>query len=202
MSSSATGVGMTICFLGAILLILTQKSSQKFGDVLGIMISDTATEEMKKSIVKTSTISEDLRLDYKLGKHSLGVNAYVACLHSNGEQKDFETLDAYNYHYGLSAVLALPFRFSFDTDLSMYSRRGYGESVMNDDNLLWNFRLSRPFFKGKLVVKADAFDVFHQLKKVDRTINAQGRVEKYYNTVPRYVLIHAIYRFHVAKGKK
>jgi len=37
---------------------------------------------------------------------------------------------------------------------------------------------------------------------VDRTINAQGRVEKYYNTVPRYVLIHAIYRFHVTKGKK
>lgn len=40
MSSSATGVGMTICFLGAILLILTQKSSQKFGDVLGIMALD------------------------------------------------------------------------------------------------------------------------------------------------------------------
>ena len=40
MSSSATGVGMTICFLGAILLILTQKSSQKFGDVLGIMESE------------------------------------------------------------------------------------------------------------------------------------------------------------------
>ena len=41
MSSSATGVGMTICFLGAILLILTQKSSQKFGDVLGIMSRGT-----------------------------------------------------------------------------------------------------------------------------------------------------------------
>ena len=40
MSSSATGVGMPICFLGAILLILTQKSSQKFGDVLGIMVVD------------------------------------------------------------------------------------------------------------------------------------------------------------------
>ena len=43
MSSSATGVGMTICFLGAILLILTQKSSQKFGDVLGIMIREGIT---------------------------------------------------------------------------------------------------------------------------------------------------------------
>ena len=38
MSSSATGVGMPICFLGAILLISTQKSSQIFGDVLGIMV--------------------------------------------------------------------------------------------------------------------------------------------------------------------
>ena len=43
MSSSATGVGMPICFLGAILLILTQKSSQKFGDVLGIMVKEGET---------------------------------------------------------------------------------------------------------------------------------------------------------------
>lgn len=38
MPSSATGVGMPICLLGGVLLILTQKNSQKFGDVLGIMI--------------------------------------------------------------------------------------------------------------------------------------------------------------------
>lgn len=48
MSSSATGVGMTICFLGAILLILTQKSSQKFGDVLGIMVRERGGLDTKK----------------------------------------------------------------------------------------------------------------------------------------------------------
>ena len=36
MPSSATGVGMPICLLGGVLFILTQKNSQKFGDVLGI----------------------------------------------------------------------------------------------------------------------------------------------------------------------
>lgn len=46
MSSSATGVGMPICFLGAILLILTQKSSQKFGDVLGIMVAKKLRTKM------------------------------------------------------------------------------------------------------------------------------------------------------------
>ena len=48
MSSSATGVGMTICFLGAILLILTQKSSQKFGDVLGILSRGAEKKVAKK----------------------------------------------------------------------------------------------------------------------------------------------------------
>lgn len=42
MPSSATGVGMPICLLGGVLLILTQKNSQKFGDVLGIMVYPTA----------------------------------------------------------------------------------------------------------------------------------------------------------------
>ena len=48
MSSSATGVGMPICFLGAILLILTQKSSQKFGDVLGIMSNKRSPFQITK----------------------------------------------------------------------------------------------------------------------------------------------------------
>lgn len=41
MPSSATGVGMPICLLGGVLLILTQKNSQKFGDVLGIIVSES-----------------------------------------------------------------------------------------------------------------------------------------------------------------
>lgn len=53
MSSSATGVGMPICFLGAILLILTQKSSQKFGDVLGIGKTYKVEEINIKSLIAT-----------------------------------------------------------------------------------------------------------------------------------------------------
>lgn len=62
MSSSATGVGMPICFLWAILLILTQKSSQKFGDVLGIMEQrqlELATEcQRENKSSKLSTVGQ------------------------------------------------------------------------------------------------------------------------------------------------
>ena len=73
---------------------------------------------------------------------------------------------------------------------------------MNDDQFVWTARLTRSFFKGKLTLRADAFDILHQLKKVERSINTQGRVERFYNTPPRYVLLHAIYRFNVFPKKK
>ena len=56
MSSSATGVGMPICFLWAILLILTQKSSQKFGDVLGIMVLDLYRQHRGHSADTTNSV--------------------------------------------------------------------------------------------------------------------------------------------------
>ena len=58
MSSSATGVGMPICFLGAILLILTQKSSQKFGDVLGIIVNYFSPVTQEKSSVVSSVYAK------------------------------------------------------------------------------------------------------------------------------------------------
>ena len=48
MPSSATGVGMPICLLGGVLFILTQKNSQKFGDVLGIMSRGAEKKVAKK----------------------------------------------------------------------------------------------------------------------------------------------------------
>lgn len=71
MPSSATGVGMPICLLGGVLLILTQKNSQKFGDVLGIM-SRGAEKKVAKNrfflicdacrITKDSPIQKDCPL--------------------------------------------------------------------------------------------------------------------------------------------
>lgn len=67
MPSSATGVGMPICLLGGVLLILTQKNSQKFGDVLGIMsysdslyLPDNSVKAFRQGIVDNSKLAADI----------------------------------------------------------------------------------------------------------------------------------------------
>jgi hypothetical protein len=73
---------------------------------------------------------------------------------------------------------------------------------MNNDDLVWNARLSHSFFKGSLVVMLDGFDILGQLSNVTRTMNAQGITENYSNVIPRYAMLHVTYHFNVMPKKK
>lgn len=43
----------------------------------------------------------------------------------------------------------------------------------------------------------DGFDILGQLSNVTRTMNAQGITETYSNVIPRYLVLHATYRFNI-----
>ena len=80
------------------------------------------------------------------------------------------------------------------TDFSAFTRSGYKYDDMNGTELVWNARLSRPLLKGRLLLMVDGYDLLAQRSAITRTVNAQGRTESYSNTMPRYVLFHAIWR--------
>ena len=48
----------------------------------------------------------------------------------------------------------------------------------------------------------DGFDILGQLSTVRRTLNAQGRTETWYNTVPRYAMLHVVYHLNREPKKK
>lgn len=94
----------------------------------------------------------------------------------------------------LSAIMKLPWKLDLSTDLSLYTRTGYADEALNTNDLVWNARLTRPFLKGRLLMIFDGFDILGQLSNVTRTLNAQGRTETYTNVMPRYALLHIVYR--------
>ena len=68
---------------------------------------------------------------------------------------------------------------------------------------MWNARLEHSVLNGNLIFMLDGFDLLHDLSKVTRTVNAQGRTESYTNVLPSYFMAHVIYRFNKQpKNKK
>ena len=92
---------------------------------------------------------------------------------------------------------------SLSTDLKEYCRRGYSEKSFNTSDLVWNASLARSFCKGKLTLKAEAFDILQNLSSTVYEVGGQGKTEKWNNTLPSYAMVHLMYKFSKApKGKK
>ena len=149
----------------------------------------------QRSVVASHSINDELSLSWRPSdKMDFGAKADVHYQRSTSERADFTTLNVFDFDYGVTAQIELPWKLQLSTDLTMYSRRGYSEQTMNTNELVWNARLTRRFLKGNLLLAIDAFDLLGQLSNVRRTINAQGRTETYYNVIPSYGLLHLTWR--------
>ena len=156
----------------------------------------------RRSTVHNLYLTQGLRLDYRLDKYQFGAKANGTWTHATSRREDFRTINAADFSYGVTAKLDLPADFQLSTDLTVYSRRGYEDPEMNTTDVVWNARLAKRFLKGKLSVMIDGFDLLGQLSTIRRTLNGQGRTETWYNTIPRYAMLHAIYRLNVLPKKK
>ena len=162
----------------------------------------TGTTAVERSVVETLNLNEELSLKYKIGKNTLGVKGKVAWSNIDSERSGFSSMNVTDFSYGMTALLNLPWKLQLNTDLTMFSRRGYESASMNTDDLVWNARLSRVFLGGSLTCFVDGFDLLGNLSNVVRNVNAQGRTETRYNVVPRYVMLHVIYRLNKQPKKK
>lgn len=165
------------------------------------MIGMDMTEPVK-STVKNWFLTENLKIDWQLGKQKLGLRADVIWRDTRSTREDFTPFQATTLNYGVTGVFKLPANFGFSTDLTCYTRQGYADNTLNTTDVVWNARLSYTAFKGRWVFMLDGFDILNQLSNVTYGINAQARTVTYTNVLPRYAMLHAQYRFNIQPKKR
>ena len=120
----------------------------------------TGTTQLERSTVTTTSLIPMFIVKYSLG--DLG-NLTLDCepqwqwLHS--PHPDFTDFCVADYKSKFSALLNLPWKLQFSTDMTFTARRGYADASMNTNDWMWKARLARPFFKGNLVLMLDGFDI-------------------------------------------
>ena len=154
------------------------------------------SDESSLNAVNTLTLHENTYIQYNKGALNVRATGDIRWRNSRGQMVDFETLNAFDYRYGLSARYTIPrLNTTLSADGNMYSRRGYGSSELNTDDFVLNASISQPFFKGKLIARIEAFDLLHQLSNTQYSVNAQGRTETWYRSLPHYVMVHLVYHW-------
>ncbi len=152
--------------------------------------------ESHENAVNTLNVKENAWIQYTKDAMSFRLTGDFSWRHSEGKMRDFTTLNAFDWNYGLTARYTVPrIRTSVSLDATLYSRRGYGDASFDRDDFVMNVSLSQPFLKGRLVASIEAFDVFHQLSSTQYEVNAQGRIETWQKCLPNYVMLHLQWSF-------
>ena len=173
-------------------------------DLVGVTNSPSLTGGSGSGSSTVHRIALSLSPTFKadIDKHHFELTCQPMWERYTSNRIDFQNFNAFTCRTTLSAILKLPWKLDLSTDLSLYSRTGYADPLLNTNDLVWNARLTRPFLKGKLLVMLDGFDIRGQRNNVTRTRNAQGRTETFTNVMPRYALLHIVWRFNKQPVKK
>lgn len=159
--------------------------------------------ESHENEVNTLTLSDNTYIQFQKGDLNIRATGDIAWRHSEGRMRDFKTLNALDYQYGLSARYTLPvLKTTLTADGTMYSRRGYGSAMLNTDDFVVNASVSQPFLQGKLIARLEAFDLLHNLSPTQYEVNAQGRTETWYRSLPHYAMLHLVYHWNKNPKKR
>lgn len=156
-----------------------------------------------RSVVNNWQLEDEVKLNFRPNdrmEFALLAGGTYYFIHSR--RNGFNNVHAGDYKVGLTTEFQLPWSIAFGSDMTLYARRGYYESMMNTTDWVWNAHLSRSLMKGALVVKLTGFDLLHQLTNTRYEMNAQGRTELWYNSLPRYVLLSLAWKFNANPKRK
>lgn len=166
------------------------------------MLQQSPTSMTEKNITHQTTMGERIAFSYRNSWLEVSIDGSADYTRTKNKLQSAQNLNTWRFAYGGNINLTMPWGMSVSTDLHMNSRRGYNDSSLNTNELLWNAQVAQSFLKGKpLTISLQLYDILHQQSNLSRVINATGRTDTEYNSINSYMMVKATYRFNLFGGK-
>lgn len=172
-----------------------------YTNAVGYLSLDGKTSQ--KNTTKQTQVGERIAMGYRNNWLEVNLNGTLNYNHARNKLQASSNMNTWQFSYGPSITVTMPWGMSLSTDLSQSSRRGYSDKSMNTNELVWNAQLSQGFLKGKpLTVMIQFYDLLHQQSTLSRALTAMARTDTEYNSINSYAMLHVIYRLNIIGGKQ
>ena len=177
-------------------------TTASYNNIVSYISDNTETTNDDRNKTRQLRLGERLRGTYRTDWWEVSLNGSLNYTHSRNNYQEQNNMDTYDFSYGASTNIRLPWNMSIATELSQNSRRGYSDNSMNRDELIWNAQISQDFLKGNAAtVSIQFYDILRNQSNVSRAITAAMRSDTEYNAIYSYCMVHFIYRLNLFGGK-
>lgn len=164
-------------------------------------LTDTHTKVERKNTTTNLNFGERLNGSYRNDWFEIGLNGSFNYSAEKDKLTPSNNQNPYTFSYGANTTVTLPWNMSLSTNIANQSRRGYTDTSMNRNELIWNAQLAQTFLKGAATISFEMYDILKQQSNISRSLTASGRSVYSYNGVNSYCMLHFIYRLNIFGGK-
>ena len=165
---------------------------------VGYLTSGRGAEAVEQKNTTTNLgLNERLNAAFRNDWLELGVNGTFSYTIEKDKLTPSNNQEPYNYSYGGYTTLMAPWGTSLTTNITNQSRRGYRDSSMNRNELIWNAQIAHTFLKGAATISFEMYDILKQQSNISRSLTSDGRSVYEYNGVNSYCMLHFSYRFNL-----
>lgn len=139
------------------------------------------------------TLGERVTGSYRNDWFEFSLNGSINYTAERNKLRPENNQEPYTYSYGASTNITMPWKMTLATNIANQSRRGYRDSSMNRDELIWNAQLAQSLLKGAATVSFEVYDILRQQSNISRSLSADMRSVSEYNGINSYCMVHFIY---------
>ena len=161
--------------------------------------NDTKIDD--KNTTTGLTLGERLNGAYRNDWFEFGLNGSISYTAERSKLRPENNQEPYTFSYGALTNITMPWKMTISTNITNQSRRGYTDSSMNRNELIWNAQLSQSFLKGAATVSFEMYDILKQQSNISRSLTADARSVSSYNGVNSYCMLHFIYHLNIFGSK-
>lgn len=178
-------------------------SNLSYNNNVGFLTTGNGADAVQQKNTTTNlSLNERLNGTYRNDWFEFGLNGTFSYSIEKDKLTPSNNQQPYTYSYGATTTVNMPWGMSLSTNIANQSRRGYSDTSMNRDELIWNAQLSQTFLKGNATISFEMYDILQQQSNITRSLTASGRSVYQYNGVNSYCMLHFIYRLNIFGGKQ
>ena len=178
-------------------------TNANYANNVGYLTSGQGAEAIEQKNTTTNlTLNERLNATYRNDWLEFGINGTFSYSIERDKLTPSNNQQPYNFSYGANTTINTPWNMSISTNLANQSRRGYSDSSMNRNELIWNAQIAQTFLRGDATISLEFYDILKQQSNITRSLTASGRSVYEYNGINSYCMLHFIYRLNIFGGKR
>lgn len=162
---------------------------------------DKESHASLRSKATNLTLAENFNGAYRNDWFEFSLNGSIEYNWERSKLKPQNNQEPYTFSYGASTNITLPWAMTLSTNMTNQCRRGYSDSSMNRNELIWNAQVAQNLLKGAGTISFEMYDILKQQSNITRSMTADSRSVTEYNSINSYCMVHFIYRLNIFGSK-